>query len=121
MTKRVKVIELCLDPYLLTAADGDVLYRRLRDIHKDGEQVQVDFNGCSNISSAFLNRAFGRLCIDLDWTSDYFRKSVEMIDLCEDDIDDVELTLDNAQFRCRLIRQGVTDLKDYFEARIPDI
>lgn len=115
----IRVTRLFDNPVLLAPEKGEELCKKIRAGLKKFDTVKVDFAGYEFLSSAFLNRAFGQLCIDLDMSMQEFEKKVEILNLNEDDTEDLALAIDNAQFRRKLIKQGVTDIGEYFASRLP--
>ena len=115
----IRVVKLFDDPVLLAPEKGEELCSRIKAAIKRFGSAKVDFSGYKFLSTSFLNRAFGQLCIDMDIDADEFQKKVEISNLSEDDMDDLELAIDNAQFRRKLINQGVKDLGEYFATRLP--
>ena len=115
----IKVIKLFDNPVLLAPEKGEELCKKIKAGLKKFDTVKVDFSGYEFLSSAFLNRAFGQLCIDLDLGAEAFDKKVKILNMTEDDTDDLALAIDNAQFRRKLIKQGVTDIGEYFASRLP--
>ncbi len=117
--KSIHVVDFLENPVLLAGELGDRLEEKIKQTLNGGHGVEVDFAGYKFISSTFFNRAFGQLCLDMDWSADKFKKNVKVAKLEEDDYDDVELALNNAQLRRKLKKSGVTDMKEYFESRLP--
>lgn len=117
--KSIHVVDLLENPVLLAGELGDRLEGKMKEALKLGRTVEIDFAGYKFISTAFFNRAFGQLCLDMDWSSERFKKNVKVAGLEEDDYDDVDLALYNAQLRRKLKKNGVKDLKEYFETRLP--
>ncbi|HEY9167746.1 MAG TPA: STAS-like domain-containing protein [Candidatus Kryptonia bacterium] len=115
----IRVVKLFDNPVLLAPEKGEELCTKIKAGLKRFGNVKVDFAGYEFISSAFLNRAFGQLCIDLDLDTEEFHEKVQIMSLSQDDVDDLELAIDNAQFRRKLIKQGVTDIGEYFASRLP--
>jgi len=117
--KLIHVVEFLGNPVLLAGELGARLELKIKESLNGSRVVEVDFSGYKFISTAFFNRAFGQLCLDMDWSADKFKKSLKVTGLEEDDFDDVELALENAQLRRKLKSSGVKDMKEYFESRLP--
>ena len=115
----IKVTKLFDNPVLLAPEKGEELCNKIKAALKKFDTVKVDFSGYEFLSSAFLNRAFGQLCIDLDMSAEKFERKVKILNLSEDDTEDLALAIDNAQFRRKLIKQGVKDIGEYFASRLP--
>lgn len=116
----VRVVKLFdNNPVLLASEKGEELCAKIKDVIKRFGSVKVNFAGYEFLSSTFLNRAFGQLCIDMNWGTEKFRKNVKVMGLDDDDIIDLEVAVNNAQLRRKLIKKGVTDLKEYFDSRLP--
>ncbi len=115
----IKVTKLLDNPVLIAHEKGEELCRKIKAGIERFGNVKVEFSGYEFLSSAFLNKAFGQLCIDLDLSAREFAEKVEITNLSEDDLDDLALAIDNAQFRRKLINQGVKNLREYFASRIP--
>lgn len=117
--KTICVVEFLENPVLLAGELGDRLEEKMKETLKGARSVQIDFTGYRLVSSAFFNRAFGQLCLDMDWSGDKFKKTIKVAGLQEDDVDDLELAIYNAQLRRKLKKKGVKDMKEYFDSRIP--
>ena len=115
----IRVTKLFDNPVLLAPEKGEELCKKIKAGLRRFDVVKVDFFGYEFLSSAFLNRTFGQLCIDLDLSAEEFKEKVKILNLSEDDSDDLALAIDNAQFRRKLIKQGVTDIGEYFASRLP--
>lgn len=116
--KVLKVTELLGTPVLLAPEKGGELASYIKNsLGFFSPSVEVDFNGYQFLSSAFLNHAFGQICIDEDWDLQKFSKKVTVKGLDEDDQDDLALALDNAQLRRKLLKEGIS-VEDFF-SKIP--
>jgi hypothetical protein len=113
----IKVIDIVGSPCLLASEKGDIVASTIQGALKTTSFVEIDFAGYKFLSSAFLNHAFGQLCIDLNWTSDAFKKNIRIIGLDEDDMQDVELAIENAQTRIQLLKRGIQP-EQYFAQHI---
>lgn len=81
-------------------------------------RVNVDFGGYEFLSSAFLNHAFGQICIDLNWDAETFRQHISIANMDEDNLEELQLAIDNAQTRRVLILRGMSPDK-YYSSRLP--
>lgn len=116
--KNIIVVRLLETPCLLAPEKGKLLADEIRKALASSKSVSVDFADYEFLSSAFLNHAFGQLCIDLDWHADVFHQKVQIVGLDEDDADELELAIDNAQTRRSLIKRGINP-KEYYASLIP--
>ena len=116
--KPINVVELVGNPCLLAPDKGTSLLQSINDGLKKTNSVVVDFTGYEFLSSTFLNHSFGQLCIDNDWDETTFKAKVLIKGLEEDDLDDVALTIHNAQVRRSLIRKNISPA-DYYSQRLP--
>ena len=116
--KSIKVVELLSTPCLLAPEKGTSLLSEIQNSIKSSPSVVVDFTGYEFLSSAFLNHAFGQICIDQGWDTDKFHKKVKTKGLDEDDVDELELAIDNVQTRRSLIKQGINP-EQYYASRLP--
>ncbi len=116
--KSIKVVDLLGTPCLLAPELGQSLAARIKDsLGLFSSSVKVDFEGYQFLSSAFLNHAFGQICIDEDWDTPKFEKKVSVVGLQEDDLDEMRLAVDNAQARRNMIRQGISP-ETYYSAHL---
>lgn len=116
--KTLKVVNLWGNPCLLAPEKGDQLLAEIKNsFGLLSRSVEVDFSGYEFLSSAFLNRAFGQLCIDEKWTREKFHEKVKIKGLEEDDKEELELAIDNAAARLSLLKQGINP-EEYFAARL---
>jgi hypothetical protein len=113
----IKVIDIIGNPCLLAPEKGDMIASAIQGALKEAKFVRVDFTGYKFISSAFLNHAFGQLCIDLSWTPEAFSKNIEIVGLDEDDAEEVLLAIDNAQIRIQLLSKGIKP-EQYFARHV---
>ncbi len=116
--KTIKVVKLLESPCLLAPEKGELLFEKIKNELKKSEKIILDFSEYQFISSTFLNRAFGQLCIDLCLSIKDFRNKIEIRNLDEDDLDEVELTLHNAQMKRKLIDKNI-DFKKLSESMLP--
>jgi hypothetical protein len=117
--KTITVTELLETTCLLAPEKGALLASEIRNsLGFFSHAVVVDFAGYQFLSSAFLNHAFGQLCIDEDWDIEDFRKKISVKGLDEDDLNELELAIDNAEVRRKLMKKGI-DPEEYYSRRIP--
>ena len=116
--KTIGVVNFLETPCLLAPEKGTLLADEIKRLIKSARNVSVDFTDYEFLSSAFLNHAFGQLCIDLDWDAATFNKKINVVALDEDDVDELTLAIDNAQTRRSLMKRGIKP-EDYYSARIP--
>jgi hypothetical protein len=116
--RNIIVVKLLETPCLLALEKGKLLEGEIRKALASAKSVSVDFTDYEFLSSAFLNHAFGQLCIDLDWDVDMFRHKVRIVGLDEDDAGELALAIDNAQTRRSLIKRGINP-KEYYASLIP--
>jgi hypothetical protein len=102
--KVIHVVRLLGTSHLLTTDGGAAVASEIKKQLQAQPQVSVDLSGYELLSSAFLNHAFGQLCIDLNWDAKTFHERVSIVGMADDDLD--ELALDNAQMRRVLINKG---------------
>lgn len=116
--KKLQVVAFLGTPCLLVSEKGDVLAAEVRHQLDSNGQVNVDFGGYEFLSSAFLNHAFGQLCIDMNLDVPLFHNRIRVSGLQEDDAEELELALDNAQTRRTLLMKG-TNPDQFFSSRLP--
>ncbi|MBI3193656.1 MAG: STAS-like domain-containing protein [Ignavibacteriae bacterium] len=114
----IHVISLIGSPCLLAPEKGATLAETIRKSLQSHQTITVDFSGYEFLSSAFLNHAFGQLCIQLGWDINSFHQKLTILGLDGDDMNDVELALDNAQTRRSLLGQGINP-EEYYSSRLP--
>lgn len=110
-----KVVEIVNNPVLLASDKGDKLYRHIKKAlgAKPFKEITLDFEGYKFLSSTFLNHAFGQLCIDLKISEKQFFNKIKFVKLDEDDLEEVTLSVLNAQLRRGIIRKGHDEKKFY--------
>ncbi len=116
--RNILVVKLLETPRLLAPEKGKLLADEIRKVLASTKTISVDFTDYEFLSSAFLNHAFGQLCIDLDWHADVFHQKVKIVGLDQDDAEELELAIDNAQTRRSLIKRGINP-KEYYASLIP--
>jgi len=116
--RTIRVVDYLGTPCLLAPEKGETLAAELKIELQAQNHIQVDFSGYEFLSSAFLNHAFGQLCIDLNWDTKTFRQRVLITNMEEDDLEDLELAIDNAQTRRGLILRGENP-DQYYSSRLP--
>jgi hypothetical protein len=114
----IRVVDFLGTPCLLASEKGTILASELKRLLQQYKEVTVDFTGYEFLSSAFLNRAFGQLSIDLNLDPGRFHERVHILGLQEDDLDEVRLSIDNADTRRLLISKGENP-DHYFSSRLP--
>lgn len=116
--KTIKVVSLVGNPCLLSPDKGTILLKAINEVVKNENSVVTDFTGYEFLSSTFLNHSFGQLCIDNDWDDAILKKKVIITGMEEDDLDEVALTIHNAQVRRNLLHQNISP-EQYYSERIP--
>ncbi|MFA5834639.1 MAG: STAS-like domain-containing protein [Bacteroidota bacterium] len=116
--KTIKVVSLVGNPCLLSPDKGTSLYQSINDGLQEASPVVVDFAGYEFLSSTFLNHSFGQLCIDNDWDDTAFKEKVSIVGMEEDDVDEVAITVHNAQLRRTLKLQHISPA-EYYSQRLP--
>lgn len=106
--RTIKVVEILGDPVLLAPDKGE---RIRKEIEHSKDPVIVDFDGYQFLSSTFLNHAFGQLCINNCWPAATFHEAVKVVNLQDDDIDELDLTIGNAEMRLGMIQKGIDPLE----------
>ncbi len=114
----IKVVNLLNSPCLLASEKGVSLSEEIKINLAKYNKVKVDFSGYKFISSTFLNNAFGQLCIELSMSKEEFNENIFIIGLDEDDEDEIELTIENAQMKRKLIDKDI-DFKELSKTMIP--
>lgn len=98
----------------MTPEQGAELRSQIAELlHAGGDVVVVDFDGYRYLSSMFINQAFGRLAVDENLDQAEFFRRLELLNLSDDDLDKVKLSLVNAMNRRRLMQRG--DASDGFD------
>lgn len=102
---------------LLSSEKGKKLSEKIIELLETNESVEVDFDGYLSIGSSFINRAFGDTCIELNMLPDDFKEKVILINITEDDVDDIMLSVFNAVNKLRLIKAG-KNLEEYYSSTL---
>jgi len=116
--RTVGVIAFLGTPCLLAPEKGSKLASEIKRQLQAEHSVRVDFDGYEFLSSAFLNHAFGQICIDQNMETSVFHESILIVNMTEDDMEELELALDNAQTRRVLINRGHNP-DQYYSSRLP--
>ncbi|MFA6977869.1 MAG: STAS-like domain-containing protein [Ignavibacteriaceae bacterium] len=111
--KIIKVIFALETAHLLTAEKGSAFLQLVKSELNSEDIVELDFAGYEFISSSFINRAFGDICLEKGWDVKDFYSKVKFTNIDKDDIDDIELAIFNAKHRRELMDSG-KNLSDYY-------
>ncbi|MBU0559950.1 MAG: STAS-like domain-containing protein [Bacteroidetes bacterium] len=118
--KTISVVSLLGTTALLTAEKGIELFEKIIELlkahHESSpplEKFILNFEGYEYVSSTFMNRSFGRLCVDKDWTVAKMKQHFFIENLIEDDMEDLELSILNARERSKLLAKGI-DLRKHY-------
>ena len=113
--KVISVVKLLGTTALLSAEKGLELLDNMMQALLNTNQLTIDFCGYECISSTFLNRSFGRLCVEMKWDLNEIKEKLELLNLNEDDREDLELAVLNAIERSELLKNGV-DLNSHYSS-----
>jgi len=92
---RIKVIDEIGSPYGISADDGTVVHKCIREAIEGTElPVELDFSGMELVIAAFLNTAIGRLAGEM--SLDEIRSRISFTGLAVDDRELVDRVLENA-------------------------
>lgn len=115
--RTINVVDMLRTTALLTSEKGIELYNEILNCLNTGqnERLRLDFKDYEYISSTFLNRSFGKLCVIKNWNFEEMKKNLIILNLSEDDMEDVELAILNANEREKLISKGI-DLSQHYSS-----
>jgi STAS-like domain of unknown function (DUF4325) len=106
--KTIKVVSLFTTSGLLSSEKGKILLENiLKSLDNSGSKVVIDFSGYEYLSSSFLNHSFGELIILKNWSMEDFNSNLEIINLMEDDMEDLNLSVFNAIQRKKMLDKGL--------------
>lgn len=114
----IHVVRLLGTSHLLTTDEGAAVASEIKKQLQSQHSVNVDFSGYELLSSAFLNHAFGQICIDLNWDAETFWRNISIANMCEDEFEELQLAIDNAQTR-RMLKLKGQNAAQYFSSRLP--
>jgi hypothetical protein len=80
--KAVKIIDITGDAFCVATTDGQKVYDVLYPILKNGDKVEVSFEGVELMISAFLNVAIGQLYGV--FCADAINEQLSITNLCDD-------------------------------------
>ena len=81
--------------------DGDLIYQRINDLLSKNQIVEIDFEGISIMTTAFLNAAIGQLYSN--YVSEKLNDNLQLINVADDDK--------------ILFKKVITRAKEYFSDR----
>ncbi|MBP7951464.1 MAG: STAS-like domain-containing protein [Verrucomicrobiales bacterium] len=79
---RISIAELIGKPRAIAAADGEMVFKEIYPLVKEGTPVALSFAGIRMVITAFLNAAIGKLYRG-DIPFDEVDRLVEVVDLAE--------------------------------------
>lgn len=116
--KKIKIIDLVESPVLLSPDKGLILLNEIKSQLNKSKKVVIDFAGYKFFSSSFLNNSFGQLCMDMNMTEKDFFNKISFSGLNEDEIDEIKLSVHNAQTRRKLLKENV-NIDDFYKNLMP--
>lgn len=116
--KKIKIIDLVESPVLLSPDKGQILLNEVKKYIKKSEKVTIDFTGYKFFSSSFLNNSFGQLCMDMNMSEKEFFNTFSFSGLSEDDLDEIKLSVHNAQTRRKLLKENV-NVDEFYKNLMP--
>jgi len=116
--KKITIVDLIQSPVLLSPEKGQILLKELKSQLEKSKKINLDFSGFKFFSSSFLNNSFGQLCLDLNISEKDFFNKISFSGLSEDDIDEINLTIHNAQVRRKLKKEDV-NVDKFYKKLIP--
>lgn len=112
----INLVKLIGSSSLLSSQKGITLYEELKNFLNEHNQLILDFAGYEYLSSIFINRSFGQLCVDKGWNIDELYKHIELKNVSDEDLASIELAVSNANHRHHLISQNIDPEKYYSSA-----
>lgn len=115
------VINVCQyigTPNLLSPNKGMRLRNKIMGNLKEHISVTLDFSGYKYISSSFLNEAIGKLCFEMNWNLDTFKKKIRWKNLLEDDELDILIAVENSQTKLFLKKNNMNQQK-FYQSTLP--
>ncbi|MBI3125958.1 MAG: STAS-like domain-containing protein [Ignavibacteriales bacterium] len=110
---KISVVNLLGSSALLSAEKGISLFQEITKSLNSSSVLTLDFTGYEYISSTFINRSFGKLSVEKNWTFEDLKKNISFVNLNSDDLDDIELAVINAHERAVLLEKGVNLQQHY--------
>jgi cytidylate kinase len=90
---RLTVHDICA--FAITQEDGQAVFDRVAPALKQGENVEIDFQGVTVFASPFFNAAVGQLL--RDFKREDLRRQLKLENLTADGRDVVKQVIDNAE------------------------
>jgi len=81
LNKTIKVIEVIKTKFAISPIKGDDVYTVIKNNLLTEGVIEIDFNGITNVTTAFLNRAIGNLYNE--FSKDLLEKNLYFIGLDE--------------------------------------
>lgn len=79
----INVVNLVGDNSRVFDNDGKTIHDAIFKALKDGKNVKISFGGITDLTSAFLNNAIGRLYGEFD--EDFIRSKLSIVEISRDD------------------------------------
>ncbi|MCZ7382412.1 MAG: STAS-like domain-containing protein [Candidatus Methanoperedens sp.] len=92
---KISVIEVVGDSICVTDRDGKKVYDVIFDALSNEKEIIISFDGVTDLTSAFLNNAFGQLYGN--FSEDYIKSKLSVTDLPQNDVVILKRVVDRAK------------------------
>lgn len=91
----INVVKVVGDSICVTDEDGKKVYDVIVDALHNGKKVKISFNGVTDLTSAFLNNAIGKLYGNFDEA--YIKSKISVTDISKNDVVILKRVVDRAK------------------------
>lgn len=91
----INVVKVVGDSICVTDDDGKKVYDVIVDALHNGKKVKISFKGVTDLTSAFLNNAIGKLYGNFDET--FIKSKLSVTDLPQNDVAILKRVVDRAK------------------------
>ncbi|NLT51953.1 MAG: STAS-like domain-containing protein [Ignavibacteria bacterium] len=105
--EKINIVDLIGATSLMSAEKGIQVFELVFEALKSSSTVVLNFDGYKYISSSFCNSLFGKLAIEKKWTVKELFAKIKIEGMDPDDLDEVELSIINANNRTYLMHKGI--------------
>lgn len=91
----INVVKIVGDSICVTDEDGKKVYDVIVDALHNGKKVKISFNGVTDLTSAFLNNAIGKLYGAFDEA--FIKSKISVTDISENEVVILKRVVDRAK------------------------
>ena len=91
----VRIFDIVGGPLCVSAEDGQAVHDKIAPLLRDGQKVELSFEGVETLISAFLNSAIGQLYGE--FTEEQIRELLSVSQMAPEDLTVLKRVVDNAK------------------------